>query len=65
MELRARLTGVMARELARRALDPEQWRHSVEEWRDLLRDRLRPWLELETQRKERPLPPGGYPPGDA
>jgi hypothetical protein len=56
MELRARLSGVMARELARRAVDPERWKRSLEELRGLLRDRMRPWLEPE--RDERPLPPG-------
>jgi hypothetical protein len=56
MELRARLSAVMARELARRALDPQRWRHSLEELRNLLRDRMRPWLEPE--REQRPLPPG-------
>jgi hypothetical protein len=56
MELRARLSAAMAREFARRALDPERWERSLEELRGLLRDRKWPWLEPE--RQERPLPPG-------
>ena len=51
--VRARLSGVLASEVARQSIDGEQWSQAWQGMKDFLRDKLRGWLEEEPR-----TPPG-------
>ncbi|HZR03771.1 MAG TPA: hypothetical protein VFA81_11420 [Burkholderiales bacterium] len=54
MEVRAKLSAVLAKELARQSVDADQWKQVWQGMKDFLRERLRGWLD------DTPAPP---PPG--
>jgi hypothetical protein len=45
MEVRARLSAVLAGELARQSVDSQQWSEAWQGMKDFLRDKLRGWLD--------------------
>lgn len=45
METRAKLSGVLARELARQSVDSDQWMNAWNGMKSFLRDKLRGWLD--------------------
>lgn len=45
METRAKLSGVLARELAKQSVDSDQWQNAWNGMKSFLRDKLRGWLD--------------------